>query len=79
MANNIGNPPDDAEWHAIADEGGEAEIEIYVLRKDKIAVLMQREIPHPSKYVTGLLAALLHLPKLSIVKVTIYCDGDKWP
>lgn len=79
MANNHGDYLSDAEWRAIGEEVGSAEIEVYIIRKDKVALLCEREIAHPSSYVSALVAALLHLPKASITSIKIFCDGDKWP
>lgn len=76
MANNLPVGITDAEWEALAKEASEAEIEIYVLRKDKQALLVERELPVPSPYVSALVAALLHLDKTAITKITIYVDGD---
>lgn len=79
MANNHSDYLSDAEWKAIGDEACECTIEIYILRKDKVAVLCERELPVPTPYVSALVAALLHLPKAAVTKITLYCDGDKWP
>lgn len=79
MANNHDRFLSDAEWQALGQEACECEVEIYVIRKDKVALLVQRDLPVPSPYVAGLLAALLDLPKAGVTKVSIYCDGDKFP
>lgn len=79
MANNLEHLIPDDEWKDIQAEGGEATIEIYVLRKDKVAVLCERELPVKSAYVQALIAALVDLPKLALTKITIYVDGSKWP
>lgn len=70
-------PFTDAEWASLALEGGDAEVEVYILRKDKMALLCERDMPIPTPYISGLLAALLGLPKLAITKVSVYVDGDK--
>lgn len=79
MANNHEHLIPDDEWQDIRNEACDAEIEIYVIRKDKVAVLCQRPLPVHSSYVRNLVAALLDLPKLSIKKITLNVDGSQWP
>lgn len=79
MANNLEHLIPDDEWRDLQNEECDAEIEIYVIRKDKVALLCERELPVRSAYVRSLVAALVDLPKLAITKITIHVDGSKWP
>jgi hypothetical protein len=75
MANNLEHHSADALWREIGQEQCDCDIEIFVIRRDKVAVLMSRELPLPPEYVRVLLASLLDLPKIAIKKITVSVDG----
>lgn len=77
MANNLDHESSDQAWKEAALDSSKADIEIFVIRKDGMGLLMEKDLPIPPEYIRAMLAALIGLPKLSIQKITVCIDGSK--